>query len=77
MMDKQSNNKWFTIGTTQCGLLMGGVGVAIAFLLIFLGFWNTLLVAALFVAGYWVGAIEGKTNFIKNTINRLFPPKGE
>ena len=76
-MDNQNRNHWFTIGTTQCGLLFGGIGVLVAFLLIFLGFWNTVLVAAMFVAGYWIGAIEGKTSFIKNAINKMFPPKGE
>lgn len=76
-MNNQNGGDWLKIGTTQCGLLLGACGVAIAFLLIFLGFWNTLLVLALFALGYWIGAIEGKTNFIKNTINRLFPPKGE
>lgn len=77
MMDQQNGGNWFKIGTTQCGLVMGACGVVIAFLLIFLGFWNTLLVAALFALGYWVGAIEGKSSVIKNTINKLFPPKGE
>ncbi len=76
-MESQDKKSWITIGTTQCGLLFGGIGVLVAFLLIFLGFWNTVLVAALFAVGYWVGAIEGKTNYIKNTINKLFPPKGE
>ena len=76
-MNTPNGHEWFTIGTTKCGLLMGACGVAIAFMLIFLGFWNTMLVLALFLFGYWIGAIEGKTNFIKNMINRLFPPKGE
>lgn len=76
-MDTQKGSDWFKIGTTKCGLLMGACGALLAFMLIFLGFWNTVLVAALFLLGYWIGAIEGKTNFIKNTINRLFPPKGE
>lgn len=77
MMENQNGNMWLKIGTAQCGLILGGVGVAIAFMLIFLGFWNTVLVAALFGFGYWIGAIEGKSNRIKRTINKLFPPKGE
>jgi len=75
-MDKQ-NGGWLQIGTAQCGLLIGAAGAAIAFMLIFLGFFKTLLVAALFALGYWIGARSNKTTFIKNTINRLFPPKGE
>ena len=77
MMNSQNGNEWLKIGTLQCGLLFGACGVAIAFMLIFLGFWKTLLVAAFFAIGYWVGAFEGKSTLIKKTINKLFPPKGE
>ena len=56
-MNTPNGHEWFTIGTTKCGLLMGACGVAIAFMLIFLGFWNTMLVLALFLFGYWIGAI--------------------
>ena len=75
-MDNQ-NHGWLRIGTIQCGLLLGAGFVAIAFMLIFLGFWKTLLVTAFFAIGFWIGAFEGKTAMIKNTINKLFPPKGE
>lgn len=37
-MNTQNENEWLTIGTMKCGILMGACGVAIAFLLIFLGF---------------------------------------
>lgn len=76
-MDTSNSNGWFNIGTPKCGLILGACGIAIAFMLIFLGFWNTMLVAALFLLGYWIGAIQGKSNAIKTFINRLFPPKGE
>ena len=56
---------------------MGLAGVAIAFMLIFLGFLKTLLVVVLFGVGYWLGSSSEKINFIKRTINKLFPPKGE
>ena len=74
---ENQNGGWFKIGSAQCGLLMGLAGVAIAFMLIFLGFFKTLLVVALFGAGYWLGSSSEKINFIKRTINKLFPPKGE
>jgi len=76
-MDNQNGSGWFKIGTVQCGLLTGLAGAAVAFMLIFLGFFKALLVAALFALGFWLGAKSDKTIFIKNTINRLFPPKGE
>ncbi|MDD3214166.1 MAG: DUF2273 domain-containing protein [Eubacteriales bacterium] len=74
-MDHQ--NDWLKIGTKQCGMLLGAAGAAIAFMLIFLGFFKTLLVAALFALGFWVGSRADKTAFVKNTINHMFPPKGE
>ena len=77
MMDQQGNGDWLKIGTPHCGLLLGLCGIAIAFMLIFLGFWNTLLVAVLFALGFWIGAYENKSALIKGTINRMFPPKGE
>jgi len=76
-MNTQNSGDWFTIGTTRCGLLLGACGAAIAFMLIFLGLWNTLLVAVFCAVGYWLGAYQGKSTLIKNTINKLFPPKGE
>jgi uncharacterized membrane protein len=76
-MDNQNGNGWFTVGTMRCGLLLGMAGAAVAFMLIFLGFFKTLLVAVLFTLGYWIGARSDKAAVIKSTINRLFPPKGE
>ncbi len=75
-MDSQ-NDCWFKIGSVKCGLLLGIAGAAIAFMLIFLGFFKTLLVAALFMLGYWLGSRTDKTVLVKKTINHLFPPKGE
>ena len=68
---------FFRIGTPQCGILMGLFGVAVAFLLIYAGFWNTLLIVLFFAAGYAFGSFSNKTESIKKLINRLFPPKGE
>jgi len=67
----------FRIGTRQCGVLMGALGIGLAFLFIFLGFWKTLLVVALFAVGYALGATSNKTVLFKAWINKLFPPKGE
>ena len=72
-MDK----KYFQIGTPQCGLVCGLIGMAVAFLLLFLGFWRTLFVAALFGLGYFLGASSDKMESIKQGINKLIPPKNE
>lgn len=68
---------FFQIGTPQCGFLMGLLGVALAFCLLFLGFWKTLFIALLFAVGFWLGKCSGKTEYLKGIINKLFPPKGE
>lgn len=72
-MDK----KFFRVGTPECGLAFGLAGVAVAFLLLFLGFWRTLLVAVLFGLGYFLGASSNKGESIKKAINKVFPPRNE
>ena len=72
-MDK----RFFQIGTPQCGIALGLIGVIVAFMLLFLGFWRTLLVAALFGVGYFFGASANKGETVKKAINRLFPPKND
>lgn len=67
----------FRVGTPLCGILFGVVGALIALMLLFLGFWRTLLVAVLFAAGYFVGAVQNKQEVLKALINKWFPPKGE
>lgn len=65
------------VGTPLCGILFGLVGALIALMLLFLGFWRTLLVALLFAAGYFLGAVKNKSEVLKALINKWFPPKGE
>ena len=69
--------KKFQIGTPECGLLCAAAGAVAALMILFLGFWNTLFVAVLAAAGYFVGASSNKGEAIKQVINKLFPPKGE
>ena len=72
-MDK----KFFQIGTPQCGLALGILGVVIAFMLLVLGFWRTLFVAVLFGVGYFTGACTNKVEILKSLINRLLPQKND
>ena len=71
------NGNGFKVGSSQLGFLLGAAGAAVAFMLIFLGFFKTLLVCALFALGYWIGSRTNKTVKIKSAINKLFPPRGE
>ena len=79
MMEERNQfwNNCFRTGTRQCGVLMGLLGVGLAFLFLLLGFWETLMVAAFFAAGYAIGAKDNKIALFKSWVNKLFPPKGE
>ncbi len=67
----------FRIGTPLCGVVCAMLGALLALMLLYMGFWRTLFVAALAAAGYFVGASKDKGEALKNCINKLFPPKGE
>ncbi len=62
-------------GTPACGLIFGTVLVVLGALVMWIGFWKTLLLALLFALGYFLGAIDKKKEFLKNTANRLIPEK--
>ena len=79
MMQKpnESGRDFFQIGTAKCGVAFGLAGVALAFLLLFLGLWKTLFIALLFCVGFFLGFVDHKQEKMKQLINQLFPPKGE
>ena len=64
-----------TWGTPACGLFCGVLGVLVAILLLTIGFWKTLFVALFCALGVFLGAVKDKAAFLKNVINKLFPPK--
>ena len=65
------------IGTPQCGALGALLGAVLAVLLLTIGLWKTLFIAAFALLGVWMGGVRSKTNFIRSIINRSFPEKGE
>ena len=62
-------------GTPACGLILGTVLVVLGALVMWIGFWKTLVLALLFAMGYFLGAIDKKKEFLKNTANKLIPEK--
>ena len=62
-------------GTPACGLILGTVLVVLGALVMWIGFWKTLVLALLFALGYFFGAIDQKREFLKNTANKLIPEK--
>lgn len=64
-----------TVGTPACGAFLGMVGVVLAALLLTIGLGRTLLLAAFCLAGVFVGGVRDKGQFVRDVINRLFPPR--
>ena len=62
-------------GTPGYGIMIGLALVALGALVMLIGFWKTLILAVLFVVGYSLGTVENKTEFMKNTANKLIPNK--
>ena len=62
-------------GTPMYGIVIGAALVALGALVMLIGFWKTLILAALFAIGYFIGTVENKGDFIKNTANKLIPNK--
>ena len=68
--------KW-KMGTPQGGAACAVLGALLALMLLFLGFWRTLVVALFAAGGYFIGGTQNKGEALKDLINRCFPPKGE
>ena len=62
-------------GTPGYGILIGAALVALGALVMLIGFWKTLILAALFAVGYFLGTVENKSEFVKNAANKLIPDK--
>ena len=62
-------------GTPGYGILIGAALVALGALVMIIGFWKTLILAALFAIGYFLGTVENKSEFVKNAANKLIPDK--
>ena len=62
-------------GTPVFGLILGAALVVLGALVMLIGFWKTLALCALFAVGYFLGTVENKREFMKNTANKLIPDK--
>jgi uncharacterized membrane protein len=63
------------MGTPMMGVAVGTALVAIAALIMIIGFWKVLILLILFGIGYFIGTVENKQEFIKETANRIIPAK--
>ncbi len=62
-------------GKPTFGILVGILFMGTGLLWMTLGFGRTLLLLLLFVIGYFIGGVNNKTQFIKDTVNRVIPEK--
>lgn len=62
-------------GTPAFGLVLGAALVLLGALVMLIGFWKTIALCALFAVGYFLGTVENKREFMKNTANKLIPDK--
>ena len=67
--------KKLKMGTPAMGIVIGLSLVGVAALIMLIGFWKTLVLVALFAVGFFVGTVENKQKFIKDTVNRIIPAK--
>jgi len=67
--------KDFKRGTPAFGFLAGCIFVILGILLMTIGFWKTVLLMVLFAVGYFLGAVNNKGAFLKDTVNRIVPEK--
>ena len=63
-------------GTPGYGIMLGLALVALGALVMLIGIWKTLILAVLFILGYFLGTVENKSEFMKNAANKLIPDKG-
>ncbi|MBQ9198247.1 MAG: DUF2273 domain-containing protein [Clostridia bacterium] len=65
----------FTPGTALCSLTYAAIGAVLAALLLAIGFWKTLFIAAFACAGAVLGGIGNKKDAVRDAVNRRFPAK--
>jgi len=76
-MNKDNLSLMFKIGTPQCGAFSACCGVALAVLLLTIGFWKTLFIFLFAAIGLFIGLVEDKKGAVRRVINRGFPAANE
>ena len=67
--------KKLKMGTPLMGLAIGAALVAVAALIMIIGFWKVLILVLLFGVGYFIGTVDNKQEFIKDAANKIIPAK--
>ena len=64
-------------GSPAFGLVLGLCFAGAAALVMVIGFWRVLILAVLFGIGYFLGTVENKEAFLKDTVNKILPRKND
>ena len=64
-------------GTPGFGILIGLILAGMGALVMWIGFWRALILIALFGVGYFLGSVDNKEAFLKETANRIIPAKDD
>ena len=67
--------KEFKRGTPAFGVCLGLLLADCGGLIMWIGFWRTLVLAVLFAAGYFLGAVADKTGFVRGAVDKVVPEK--
>ncbi len=67
----------FRRGTPAFGFFLGAAFLICGALIMWIGFWRTLLLAALFALGYFLGAVKDQKGFVRQVVNQVVPEKEE
>ena len=69
--------KKLKMGTPLMGIILGLILVALAVLVMLIGFWKVLILVCLFGVGYFIGSVGNIGEFVKDKANRIIPEKRE
>ena len=78
MSDNKMSNftkNMLKVGTPECAIFFAAVAMVLALLFLSVGFWQTLLIAALVVLGLFIGGVKDKKEWLRTQINKLFPAR--
>ena len=62
-------------GTPLFGLVTAVICLVFGIMFLTIGFWKTLLLAALMALGYFIGAVDNKEKLLKSLVNKMIPEK--
>lgn len=72
---KEYMQNMFKVGTPECAISMGLVGLVLGVMFLLLGFWQTILDALIVIVFAFLGGVKDKKAFIAKFVNRVFPQK--